>query len=106
VQCSGGQGAHREVGSEGLAENHRVVINGSYPDDEPVGQRRGMVAPALWRRRRRGSSPAYHGVCGRHGGEEAWVTQGALVSCERQVWSTSCDPRTRKGGPQGLHTST
>ena len=27
----GGQGAHREVGSEGLAENHRVVIEGGPP---------------------------------------------------------------------------
>ena len=43
----GGQGVHREMESEGLAENHRVVINGSYPVDEPVGQRRGMVEPAL-----------------------------------------------------------
>jgi hypothetical protein len=106
VQRSGGQGAHREGGSEGLAENHRVVINGSCPDDEPVGPRRGMVEPALWRRRRVGSSPAYHGVCGRPGGEEAWVTQGDLVSSERQVWSTSCDTRRRKGGQQGTQTST
>jgi hypothetical protein len=51
-QDSGGQGAHREVGSEGLAENHRVVIEGRHPQDEPVGQRWGMVEPALWRRRR------------------------------------------------------
>lgn len=43
----GGQGASREGGSEGLAENHRVVINGSDPTDEPVGLRRGMVEPAL-----------------------------------------------------------
>jgi hypothetical protein len=28
----GGQGAHREVGSERLEENHRVVINGSDPE--------------------------------------------------------------------------
>src|SRR3954451_1653722 len=28
---SGGQGARREAGSERLEENHRVVINGSYP---------------------------------------------------------------------------
>ena len=100
------QGRHREVGSEGLAENHRVVIEGSPPDDEPVGQRWGMVEPALWRRRRVGSSPAYHGVCGRHGGEEAWVPQGDLVSSERQVWSTSCDTRRRTGGPQGTQPST
>jgi hypothetical protein len=31
-----------------------------------------------------GSSPASQGVCGRHGGEEAWVTQGDLGSSERQ----------------------
>ncbi len=105
-QLSGGQGAHREVGSEGRAENHRVVSKGSCPDDEPGGPRRGRVEPALWRRRRVGSSPASHGVCGRHGGEEAWVTQGDLVSSERQVWSTSCDTRRRKGGHQGTQTST
>jgi hypothetical protein len=29
---SGGQGACREAGSERLEENHRVAINGSYPD--------------------------------------------------------------------------
>jgi hypothetical protein len=47
VYLFGGQGASREGGSEGLAENPRVVINGSHPDDELVGQRRGMVEPAL-----------------------------------------------------------
>jgi hypothetical protein len=40
------------VESEGFEENHRVVIEGSYPEDEPVGQRWGMVEPALWGRRR------------------------------------------------------
>jgi hypothetical protein len=30
-----------------------------------------------------GSTPSHHGVCGRHGGEEAWVTQGDLVSSKR-----------------------
>jgi hypothetical protein len=102
----GGQGVHREVESEGLAENHRVVIDGSYPEDEPVGQRWGMVEPALWRRRRLGSTPSYQGVCGRHGGEEACVTQGGLVSSEQRVWSRSCDTRRRKGGKQGTQTST
>ena len=47
VGCNfGGQGVYPEVGSEGLAENHRVVIDGSHPEDEPVGQRWGMVEPA------------------------------------------------------------
>ena len=53
-----------------------------------------------------GSSPSYQGVCGRHGGEEAWVTQGGLVSSERKVWLRSCDTHRRKGEQQGTQTST
>jgi len=49
---SGGQGVRREAGSEGHEENCRAVIDGGCPEDEPVGQRRGKVEPALWRRRR------------------------------------------------------
>src|SRR5271167_2239874 len=48
----GGQGVHREMESEGHAENYRAVIDGGCPEDEPVGQRWGKVEPALWRRRR------------------------------------------------------
>ena len=51
-QYSGGQGVHREVGSEGHEEKYRAVIDGGHPEDELVGQRRGKVEPALWRRRR------------------------------------------------------
>jgi hypothetical protein len=36
-----------------------------------------------------GSTPSYQGVCGRHGGEEARVTQGGLVSSKRQAGSGS-----------------
>ena len=61
-QYSGGQGVHREVESEGFAENHRVVLEGSYPAEEPVGPSWGMVEPALWRRRRCGS-PQRTTVC-------------------------------------------
>ena len=43
---SGGQGVHREVESEGHEEQYRAVINGGYPEDEPVGQRWGKVEPA------------------------------------------------------------
>ena len=46
-QYSGGQGVHREVESEGYEEKYRAVIDGGYPDDEPVGQRWGKVEPAL-----------------------------------------------------------
>ena len=92
--------------SEGFAENHRVVIDGSHPTDEPVGQRWAMVEPALWGRRHLGSSPSYQGVCGRHGGEEACVTQGDLVSSERKVWLRYCDTHRRKSEKQGTRTST
>src|SRR5271155_856322 len=55
---SGGQGVHREVESEGHAEQYRAVIDGGHPEDEPVGQRWGKVEPALWRRRRTHSPTA------------------------------------------------
>jgi hypothetical protein len=41
-----GQGAHREVGSEGFAANHRAVAE----QGEPVGQIPDESEPALWRR--------------------------------------------------------
>jgi hypothetical protein len=47
LQFSGGQGVHREVESEGHEEKYRAVIDGGYPEDEPVGQRWGKVEPAL-----------------------------------------------------------
>lgn len=47
VGCAG-QGAHREVGSEGFAANHRAVVE----QGEPVGQNPGETEPALWRRRK------------------------------------------------------
>ena len=50
-QDSGGQGVHREVESEGHEEKSRAVINGGYPDDEPVGQRWRQVELALRKRR-------------------------------------------------------
>jgi hypothetical protein len=77
-QDSGGQGAHREGGSEGLAENHRVVIAGRHPQEEPVGQRWGMVEPALWRRRRR-VLPQRTTVC-------ADDTVGKRRGCPRETW--------------------
>ena len=52
VHVARGQGVHRKVESEGLEENYQAVINGGYPEDEPVGQRWGKVESALWGRRR------------------------------------------------------
>jgi len=47
LQILGGQGVHREMESEGHEEKCRAVIDGGYPEDEPVGQRWGKVEPAL-----------------------------------------------------------
>jgi hypothetical protein len=58
LRFSGGQGVHREVESEGHEEQYRAVIDGGYPEEEPVGQRWGKVEPALWRRRRSHSPTA------------------------------------------------
>jgi hypothetical protein len=48
----GGQGVRSDPESEGFEEKYRAVINGGYPDDEQVGQRRGKVEPAVLGRRR------------------------------------------------------
>src|SRR6266852_8039595 len=57
LRYSGGQGVHREVGSEGPAEKYRAVIDGET-QDEPVGPRWGKVESALLRRRRSHSPTA------------------------------------------------
>ena len=51
--------------------------------DEPVGRRQGMVEPAVWGRRRLGSTLSHQGVCGRHGGKDTCVTRGDLVASRR-----------------------
>ena len=56
---SGGQGVHREVESEGHEEKSRAVINGGYPDDEPVSQRWRQVELELRKRRRSHSLHRY-----------------------------------------------
>src|SRR5215831_2142247 len=78
LRFSGGQGVHREVESEGHEKKYRAVIDGGYPDDELVGQRRGRSSLhyvgecAL-------IHPPHQGVCGRHGTEEQGVTPGGLT---------------------------
>src|SRR5260370_34313448 len=44
--------------SEGHEEKYRAVIDGSCPEDEPVGQRWGKVESAVLRRRRSHSPTA------------------------------------------------
>jgi len=70
-----GQGAHREVGSEGFAAKRRAVAE----QGEPVGQI--QVIPSLHYGGEGNTWGAWtqQGVCGRHGGEGARVTSGGLV---------------------------
>ena len=71
-----GQGAHREVGSEGFEANRRAVAKVL---GEPVGQI--QVIPSLHYGGEGSSWGAWaqQGVCGRHGGKATCVTPGGLV---------------------------
>ena len=80
VPCSlrsdgAGQGAHREVGSEGFEAKRRAVAD----QGEPVGQI--QVMPSLHYGGEGSTWGAWtqQGVCGRHGGKGARVTPGGLV---------------------------
>ena len=69
-----GQGACREVGSEGFEAKHRAVADGG----EPVGPIQMMPSPHYggegntW-------GTGHKGVCGRRGGKVLCVTPGALL---------------------------
>ena len=75
---SGGQGVHREVESEGLAENCRAVVEEAAPmtNRSAKGGARSSLhyggEGAL-------IHPPHQGVCGRHGREDRYVTPGGLM---------------------------
>jgi hypothetical protein len=77
-QCSGGQGVHREVESEGPEEKYRAVIEGATPT-----MNRSAKGGARSSRQYGDEGvlihPPHHGVCGRHGTEEQGVTSGELA---------------------------
>ena len=82
---SGGQGVHQvdqhKMESEGHEEKYRAVIDGGYPEDEPVGQRWGKVESALWRARINlvlpaGEIPAPLRGVAASPGIESWVRGG------------------------------
>src|SRR5208283_1284935 len=77
-QLSGGQGVHREVGSEGHEEKYRAVINGATPT-----MNRSAKGGARSSLHYGGEGvlihPPHQGVCGRHGTEEQRVTSGGLA---------------------------
>ena len=75
---SGGQGVHREVGSEGHEEKYRAVIDGGHLEMNRSAKGGTRSSPHY-----RGEGvlihPPYQGVCGRHGREEQGVTSGGLA---------------------------
>lgn len=86
-----GQGAHREVGSEGFEAKRRAVAEVG----EPVGQI--QVIPSLHYGGEGSTWDAWtqQGVCGRHGGKAIRVTPGDLV------WSRLTGLGTWAYKPQG-----
>lgn len=70
-----GQGAHREVGSEGFAAKRRAVAE----DGEPVGQIQVEASPHYGGEASTWNAWTQQGVCGRHGVKAARVTPGGLV---------------------------
>ena len=70
-----GQGAHREVGSEGFAANHRAVAE----PGEPVGQVQARPSRRYDGEGNTWSAWTHQGECGRHGGTGTGVTPGGLV---------------------------
>ena len=70
-----GQGAHREVGSEGFAAKRRAVAEGG----EPVGQVQAEASPHYGGEANTWNAWAQQGVCGRHGVKAARGTPGGLA---------------------------
>lgn len=70
-----GQGAHREVGSEGFEAKHRAVAE----IGEPVGPIQVMPSPHYGGEGSTWGTWAQQGVCGRRGGKVLCVTPGGLV---------------------------
>lgn len=92
----GGQGVHREMGSEGPASNLRAVAKG-----ESQANRSATSALIRARSLRAKEIPAERvqtqGVCGRHGGTEERLTWGDLVAFPRKVFMPRLGPKSRRG---------
>ena len=75
MSCRAGQGAHREVGSEGFAAKRRAVAECG----EPVGQIQAEASLHYGGEANTWNAWTQQGVCGRHGVKAARVTPGGLV---------------------------
>lgn len=93
--------------SEGHEEKYRAVIDGGYPEDEPVGQRWGKVEPALWGRRRSHSPTAPRCLrTARYGrqrvtsGELAKLAGGTAISESISVSERASEAESVVGQPE------
>ncbi len=86
-----GQGAHREVGSEGFEAKHRAVAD----IGEPVGPIQMMPSPHYGGEGSTWGVWTQQGVCGRRGGKVLCVTPGDLV------WSRSTEAGSWAYKPRG-----
>ena len=86
-----GQGAHREVGSEGFEAKHRAVAD----NGEPVGPFQMMPSPHYGGEGNTWGIWTQQGVCGRRGGKVLCVTPGGLV------WSRSTELGSWAYKPRG-----
>jgi hypothetical protein len=85
-----GQGAHREVGSEGFEAKHRAVAD----IGEPVGPIQMMPSPHYGGEGNTWGIWTQQGVCGRRGGKVLCVTPGGLVrSRSTELGSWAYKPR-------------
>jgi hypothetical protein len=85
-----GQGAHREVGSEGFEAKHRAVAD----NGEPVGPFQMMPSPHYGGEGNTWGIWTQQGVCGRRGGKVLCVTPGGLVrSRSTELGSWAYKPR-------------
>ena len=85
-----GQGAHREVGSEGFEAKHRAVAD----IGEPVGPFQMMPSPHYGGEGNTWGIWTQQGVCGRRGGKVLCVTPGGLVrSRSTELGSWAYKPR-------------
>jgi hypothetical protein len=77
-RSAGGQGAHREVGSEGYEEKYRAVVEGATPKTNRSAKG-GTRSSLHYGGEGALIHPPHQGVCGRHDMEEQHVTSGELM---------------------------
>jgi len=92
----GGQGVHREVGSEGLASNLRAVAEGESQANRSATSAL-IRACSLEAKEIPAERVQAQGVCGRHGETEKRLTWGDLVAFPMKVFMPRLGPKSRRG---------